>query len=70
MRSLLMMTVVVATVSIFGTWSVTALNIFSDTAARINPAIAAQRDFERSVADYRKCLADNPTDQNACKGLL
>ena len=38
-------------------------------AAANNPAIAAQRDFERAVCEYRNCLAANQNNANACEGL-
>jgi hypothetical protein len=66
-RSLLVVTAVSAT--ILAAHNATAQNVFSDMAARMNPAIAAQRDFERSVADYKKCLVDNVGGVNACEGL-
>jgi hypothetical protein len=40
-----------------------------DGIALNNPAVAAQRDFERSVADYKQCLADNARNAGACEGL-
>jgi hypothetical protein len=43
-------------------------NISSNVGSAMNPAIAAQRDFERSVADYKQCLADNPRNASACEG--
>jgi hypothetical protein len=35
----------------------------------MNPAVAAQRDFERSVSDYKQCLADKARNASACEGL-
>jgi TonB family protein len=37
-----------------------------DISARANPA---QQNFDRSVADYRQCIAANPNNANACEGL-
>jgi TonB family protein len=37
-----------------------------DISARANPA---QQNFDRSVADYRQCIAANPNNANACDGL-
>jgi hypothetical protein len=75
MRSLLMMAIV-AGASISGTWNATAQqqpcakgNFFGDISARMNPAIAAQRDFESAVCEYRNCVAANPNNINACEGL-
>ena len=74
MRSLLMMAVV-AGASISGTWNAMAQqqpcakdNFFGNLAARSSPAIAAQRDFERAVCEYRNCLAANANNANACEG--
>jgi hypothetical protein len=36
---------------------------------RMNPAIAAQRDFEHAACEYRNCVMANPNNQNACEGL-
>jgi hypothetical protein len=36
---------------------------------RANLAIAAQRDFENAVCEYRNCLAANQDNANACEGL-
>ena len=33
------------------------------------PSAVAMADFERSVAEYKKCLAENPSNVNACEGL-
>lgn len=30
---------------------------------------SAQQNFDRSVADYRQCIAANPNNANACEGL-
>jgi len=68
MRSFLIMTFV-AGATISGAWTAAAQNIFSDIGAAMNPATAAERDFQRSVADYRNCLAAYPTNINACEGL-
>jgi hypothetical protein len=75
-RSLLMMMVVVATASISGTWNAMAQqqpcakdNFVGNLAASSSPAIAAQRDFERAVCEYRNCLAANQNNANACEGL-
>jgi hypothetical protein len=38
-------------------------------AAHIRPERAAQRDYQQSVAEYRNCLAANPTNVSACEGL-
>jgi hypothetical protein len=32
-----------------------------------NPALAAYREYRQSVAEYRKCLADNPTNKDVCE---
>jgi hypothetical protein len=34
-----------------------------------SPAAVAMADFEQSVAEYKKCLANNPNNANACEGL-
>ena len=44
-------------------------NISGSISARMNPAIAAQREFERAVCEYRNCLGANQNDANACEGL-
>jgi hypothetical protein len=44
-------------------------NFFSNIGAAITPAVAARRDFERSVADYRNCLVANQNNTKACEGL-
>jgi hypothetical protein len=44
-------------------------NISSNIGGAMNPAVAAQQDFERSVADYKQCIADNARNANACEGL-
>ena len=66
MRSLLIVTIV-SGVSISGAWNVAAQNNIFD--ARSSPAVAAQQDFERAVAEYKKCLADNQGNVKACEGL-
>jgi hypothetical protein len=35
----------------------------------VGTAIGAQQKFDRSVADYRQCIAANPNNANACEGL-
>jgi TonB family protein len=35
----------------------------------VGTAIGAQQNFDRSVADYRQCIAANPNNANACEGL-
>jgi hypothetical protein len=71
MRSVLTIATVAVVTSFcaFGAAAQQQPNFFGNIGAAMNPAIAAQRDFERSVADYRKRLADNPTNQNPCEGL-
>ena len=32
-----------------------------------NPALAAYREYRHSAAEYRKCLADNPANKDACE---
>ena len=34
----------------------------------LSPHYAARQRYERSVADYRNCLAANPANENACDG--
>jgi hypothetical protein len=34
----------------------------------MNPAVAARNTYDRSVADYKKCIAANPSNINACEG--
>jgi TonB family protein len=31
--------------------------------------VSAQQNFDRSVAEYRQCIAANPNNANACEGL-
>jgi hypothetical protein len=33
-----------------------------------NPKAAAQMNYDRAVARYRKCLAANPSNANRCEG--
>ena len=32
-----------------------------------NPRVAAQQSYERSLADYQKCIAANPSNASACQ---
>jgi hypothetical protein len=34
-----------------------------------SPVLAAKQDYERSVADYRQCIAANPNNASACEDL-
>jgi hypothetical protein len=45
-------------------------NALQETAANMNnPQVApARRAYDQSVADYRNCLAVNPSNANACEG--
>jgi hypothetical protein len=71
-RSLLMMTVV-ASASISGAAAQQQPcpkdNFFGNISASMDPAIAAQRDFERAACEYRNCLVANQNNANACEGL-
>lgn len=67
MRSLMRMAAVTASISVV--WPAAAQNVFSDIGAAMNPAIAAGKKFQRSIADYRNCLAANPTNISAAEGL-
>ena len=44
-------------------------NFFGKISAGMNPAIAAQRNFERAACEYRNCLAANQNSASACEGL-
>ena len=44
-------------------------NLFGKIGSSMNPAIAAQRDFEHAVCEYRNCLAATQNNANACEGL-
>ncbi len=61
----------IAVVSCIGTSSALAQQTLWGAlmATGLNPSVAAQEDFKRAVADYRKCLNDNPGNVNACEGL-
>jgi hypothetical protein len=37
--------------------------------APLTPQLAAQRNFEHAVCEYRNCLAANQNNANACEGL-
>jgi len=41
----------------------------AELAARTSPGSAARQDYERSVADYRKCIANKSANVNACEAL-
>jgi hypothetical protein len=34
-----------------------------------SPIVAARQDYERSVADYQRCITANPNNANACEVL-
>jgi hypothetical protein len=44
-------------------------NFFARAGANMNPAVAAQRDFEHATCEYRNCLIANQNNVNACEGL-
>jgi hypothetical protein len=44
-------------------------NIFGAMAAGASPGIAARRDFEHAVCEYRNCIVADPNNVNACEGL-
>ena len=44
-------------------------NLFGKIGASMNPAIAAQKDFEHAVCEYKNCLAATQNNANACEGL-
>jgi hypothetical protein len=74
MQSLLIV-IIIAAAGISGAWTAAAQqqpcptdNVFGNISARMNPAIAAQRDFDRAVCEYRNCLAANANNANACEG--
>jgi hypothetical protein len=74
MRSFLTMaTMVVACLSFVGTSSGAGETPLKETvaelAARTSPGLAARQDYERSVADYRRCIADKSANVNACEAL-
>jgi hypothetical protein len=74
MRSFLTMaTMVVACLSFVGTSSgagqTPLKEMVAELAARTSPGLAVREDYERSVADYRKCIADKSANVKACEAL-
>jgi len=64
-RSFLTTAMIIACLSFVGTSS----GAVAELAARTSPGLAVRQDYERSVADYRKCIADNSANVNACEAL-
>jgi hypothetical protein len=60
MRSFIIMAAIISVASCLASSSGTA----QETSG--NPALAAYTVYRLSEAEYRKCLADNPTDEHAC----
>jgi hypothetical protein len=74
MRSFLTTAKVVACLSVMGTSSGAAQQsplkeMIAELGARTSPGLAVRQDYERSVADYRKCIADKSANVNACEAL-
>jgi hypothetical protein len=72
MRSFLTTAKVVACLSFVGTSSGAAQRsplTMAELGARTSPGLAVRQDYERSVADYRKCIADKSANVNACEAL-
>ncbi len=67
-RSFLTNVAIVAGFSVMCAYGAAAQQTHS-LAARASPAIAAQANYEWSVSEYRRCLAENASNAKPCEGL-
>jgi hypothetical protein len=67
-RSFLTKMAIVASFTVMCAYGAAAQQTHS-LAARASPAIAAQANYEWSVSEYRKCLAENASNAKPCEGL-
>jgi hypothetical protein len=72
-RSLLTLTMVVACASVLSACSGTSQQLASasgglnDIASVFDPKWAAQKNYERALADYQSCYSANPKNVDACE---
>jgi hypothetical protein len=67
-RSFLTKVAIVASFSVMCAYGAAAQQTRS-LATRASPAVAAQANYEWSVSEYRRCLAENASTAKPCEGL-